>query len=444
MRTLRLAGTAGLAADCIEALSMPSPSAESIFPNLQKIALDKPSAAITPLLPHLTHPKVTTITFCGTGALGLGFNAFGGGCPSMTNVFVWDWTDIDALSSIVCHWKNLRHVHCGNIGFNTTALSHLSSLRNLRCMCFLAYDVVVNQLRAIRSPPRRLTFSALHDLKLRASFLTTIWRLLRLLHIPMLHDLGIGFFIHPTTPDLMSLFVALQEACTHTTLNRFVLYFVSRGPVPQSVEGSRPYYITFERLLPLTVFVNIKSITLDVPWGMNLNERELLNLASSWPHLEWLEVGERSYWTPSSGITPGGFLLLLERCRSLRVLYVAFNTRDYTDIPQGHPWRGLRMPKDACVHLLKSPIEEESIEALGVFFHVAPYPDFKLFTHWEKRYFRGGIENPVELCDLYYDRWERVQSLALNNWERRRDLRRSLEARSSEFLTVMDSNMTHH
>ncbi|KAI9567218.1 hypothetical protein HD554DRAFT_1982174, partial [Boletus coccyginus] len=94
-----------------------------------------------------------------------------------------------------------------------------------------------------------------------------------------------------------------------------------------------PYYITFDRLRPLTVFVNIKSIMLDIPCGADLNERELLRSASSWPHLEKFEVGEDHDWTASSAITPGGLLQLLERCRSLRVLCFMFDCRGYTEIP---------------------------------------------------------------------------------------------------------------
>ncbi|KAF8126014.1 hypothetical protein EV363DRAFT_1174978, partial [Boletus edulis] len=104
-------------------------------------------------------------------------------------------------------------------------------------------------------------------------------------------------------------------------------------------------------------------------------------------------------WTPSSAISPGSFLQLLKRCRSLRVLYFMLDTRGYTEIPQGHPWRGLTMPKDSFIHLLHSPIEEEFIEALSVFFHASPYPDFGLTTHWNNRYYRGS-ERLQELCDL--------------------------------------------
>lgn len=227
----------------------------------------------------------------------------------------------------------------------------------------------------------------------------------------------------------MSFLVALQETCTHASLNKLALrvHHTKNDNIP--LGNPSRYYITFDRLRPLTVFNNIKSITLDIPCGTDLNEHQLLCLATSWPHLEWFQVGTDYNWTPSSTITPGGFLQLLEACRSLRRFYFVFDTRGCTEIPQGHPWRGLSVPKNASLHLLNSPIEEESIEALGVFFHVAPYPDFHLSTHWNNRRFRGS-ERPKELCNLYHERWERVRDLALALWEERAKLRNSMETRS--------------
>ena len=381
-----LRGSLGLAADCIEALSKPPTSTETIFPNLRIVGLHEPSATIAPLVRHLTNPKVTDISFKGTEILGVAINAFGGGCPFVTDFRVLQWARNDTISGLICHWQNLCSVHCYNVGLNVDALSHLSRLRNLLSMSFLVHDAVVDQIYATQSSTSTLTFSALHDLHLRSPFLTHIGRLLRHFRVPAIRDLSVDLHARPTALDLMSFLVALQEACTHTSLKSLLLrdYSNESKSVIPSVENSPPHYITFDRLRPLTVFVNIQSITLDIPCGVDLNERELLTLASSWPHLEKFEVGEDSDWPTSSAITPEGFLQLLERCRSLRVLCFMLDTRGYTEIPQGHPWRGLTMPKHAFIHLLNSPIEEASIKALGVFFHVAPYPNFSLTTHWNK------------------------------------------------------------
>jgi len=431
----QLRGSLGLAADCIEALSNPPSSTESIFPNLRIIGLHEPSATIAPLIRHLANPKLTGISFEEMENLGAAVDTFGERCPFVTDFDVSQWAHADTISGLVCCWKNLCSAQCYDVGLNVNALSHLSRLHSLHYMGFKVHDAVIDRLYAILSPASTITFPVLDDLYLSSKYLTPIWRLLRHFRVPEVHGVSVGLRARPTAPDLMSFFVALQEACTHASLNYLVLRIYPDDDDANDIplENGSAYYITFDRLLPLTVFVNIKSITLDIPCGADLNEREFLCLASSWPYLETFEVGEGYHWTASSAITPEGFLQLLERCRSLRVFSFMFDCRGYTEIPQGHPWRGLTMPKHSFIHLLHSPIEEESVEALGVFFHVAPYPEFNLTTHWNNRYFRGS-GGPQGSRELYYDRWVRARSLACDISEERTELRRSLETRLGSSL----------
>ena len=276
----RLRGSWGLGADCVETLSKPPSCTESIFPNLCIVGLYDPSATIAPLVRHLLNPKVTDISFERTEVLGAAIDAFGGGCPFVTDFHVSEWANKDTISGLICHWQNLCSVHCYNVGLNVDALSHLSRLRNLLSMSFQVHDVVVDRIYAAQSSTSTFTFSSLHDLRLNSPFLTPIARLLRYLRLPVIRGISVGLHMRPTPPDLMSFFVALQEACTHTSLNSLFLDAYQNGDESIiSMTNSPPYYITFDRLRPLTVFVNIKSITLDIPCGVDLNERELLTLA---------------------------------------------------------------------------------------------------------------------------------------------------------------------
>ncbi|KAF8126067.1 hypothetical protein EV363DRAFT_1349681, partial [Boletus edulis] len=414
VRALRsLRGSSGLDAECIRALCNSPTSVESIFPNLRVVVLYEPSATIVPFLRHLTHPKLEKNWFKHTKNLGVAIEAFGEGCPIITDFHVSGWAHVDTISDLICRWENLRSVRCYDVGLNADAVTHLSHLRKLRYMAFEVHDAVVDRIPAIPACASVLPFSALHDIYLASDSLIPICRILRRFYFPEVHSFLVALYTRPTAPNLMSFFVALQEACAHRNSLDNLSLCVRDTKNKTPLEDASSYYITFDRLRPLTVFTNIKSITLDISCGTDLNERELLCLASSWPRLE-------------TAISPGGFLQLLERCRSLRVLYFMLDTRGYTEIPQGHPWRGLTMPKDSFIHLLNSPIEEESIEALSVFFHASPYPDFDLTTHWNNRYYRGS-ERPQELCDLYYERWVRARSLAHDLWKARRDLSRSLQ-----------------
>ena len=415
-----------LTRDCIEALSNPPTSTESIFPNLRVIGLQDPTTTIAPFVRHFLNPKLTDIWSGRLENLDAAIEGFGEKCPLVTDFCVLELAHAGTISDLICRWQHLCSVKCYSICLNMNALSHLSRLRNIHHLSFKVHDAVVDRISATQSFSSTLSFSAFRDLYIASDSLTPVWRLFHHFRTPAIHRLSVMLYVHacPTPSDLVSFFVALQQTCAHhASLNELSLR-VYRNRI-----RSDAIAFTVDRLRPLTVFVNIKSIVLNMPCGMDLNERELLCLASSWPHLEIFEVGKNYDWTPSSALTPGGFLQLLERCRSLRVLYFMLDVRGYTEIPQGHPWRGLSMPKGTLLHFLNSPIEEESIKALGVFFHVAPYPDFGLSTHWNERFFSGS-ERPQELCELYHNRWVEARSLARDLWEERRNLRRSLEGQS--------------
>lgn len=423
----RLRGSLGLSDDCVQEFSKP-PS--SIFPNLRIVGLHCPKAAITPLVQHLTSPRLIKLSLSLTESIDAAIDTFGGQCPTVANFHVSHSTNVDTIPGLLRRWQNLSSVDCYNLGLNIDTLAHLSRSPNLSCLAFKLHDAVLDRVRPTHSSTPTLTFSTLHGVRLNSVSLTSVGRLFHHLCVPAIHDLSIDLYARPAESDLTSFFMALQEACTRETLSNLLLR-VYESEDGLSLQNSPPYYITFDCFRPLTVFANITSIILDITFGVDLNERELLSLASSWPCLEWFQVGEDYDWTRSSAITPGGFLQLVERCRSLRVLHFMFDTRGYTEIPQGHPWRGLTMPTNTYIHVLNSPIEKESVEALGVFFHVAPYPDFDITTHWSNRFFKGSTR-PQELCDLYYDRWVDARTLAFNLWEKRRDLRRSLETRFSQ------------
>ncbi|KAI9573132.1 hypothetical protein HD554DRAFT_1150336 [Boletus coccyginus] len=378
--SLRLCDSSGLAAECIEALSNPPSPTELIFPNLRVVGLHGPQATILPLVRHLANPKLTSISFGFVEELGAAIATFGERCPVVTNFDFSEPPHANTTSGLICRWQNLCSVRCYDVSLNIDTVLHLSCLHYLRYMGFKVQDAVVDRIHTILFSGSMLTFPALEHLGLTSGCLTPICRLLRHLRTPEVHDVSVNVDARPTAPDLVAFLMSLQEACTHASLNNF-LFFVDCIDNEQSgvpLENTALYHITFKHLRPLTAFRNIKSIRFYMPCGVHLNERELLRLASSWLHLEVFQTAVEDHdWPETSAITPGGFLQLLERYRSLRVLSFMFDCRGYTEVPQGHPWRGLTMPKDSSIHLLSSPIEEESVRALSVFFPRCPLPVFR-------------------------------------------------------------------
>ncbi|KAI9567216.1 hypothetical protein HD554DRAFT_1008723 [Boletus coccyginus] len=416
----------GLAVDCFEELSRPPSSTVSIFPKLRDVGLTAPCHQMSRFVRQLSSPRLTNLYLAHTETLGNAIDAFGEGCPNMVSfrVTVWTWANPDTISSLICHWPNLYSVNCMEVDLNVAALSHLSRLHNLRYLEFRLHDEVADLIQSSQSGSSILTFSALWSLRMASRSITSDWKFLHHFRLPVIAKLTVSPRVSPTLPELISFFAVLQENCTHNTLIGLNVILEdslgseSSSSISEIGEDLPPYYITFDHLRPLTVFANILTIDVDLGCGVDLNERELLCLASSWPRLECFSVCSRQHWTASSGITPGGFVQLLERCRSLKSLDIMFDTRGYTEIPQGHPWNGLTMPKGASLHLQSSPIRKESISALAAFFHVAPYPDFTLATYWHDPDLRDS-RTSKELCNLYYNRWLEVGLISRRLWGER-------------------------
>jgi len=427
VRALSLRGSCGLAVECLEELLRPPFSTVSIFPRLRDVRLTVPWKGFSRFVRQFSSPRLTRLYLAHTEELKTEIGAFGEGCPNVVSFNVLAPADPDTISSLICHWPNLFSVNCKQVDLNVAALSHLSRLHNLHHLEFRLHEEVADLIQSSQSSTSVLTFSTLLSLCMFSRSLASDWKFLHHFRLPVIRHLDVFLRVTPTMPELISFFAVLEETCAHNTLGSLYLIledsfdFESLSSASEIVEDLPPYYVTFDHLRPLTVFANILVILIDLGCGVDLNERELLCLASSWPRLNSFSVCSNQHWTASSGITPGGFVQLLERCRSLQSLDIVFDTRGYTEIPQGHPWSGLTMPGNAYLDVHSSLIEEESINALAVFFHVAPFPNFSLNTTWDAddRDFRNS-RTPEELRILYHDRWVEVESRARSLWEERR------------------------
>ena len=103
-----------LAADCIEALSNPPSSTESIFPNLRVVGLLEPGTTIAPLVRHLTNPKPTRISFEYAENVGAAISTFGERCPIVTDFRVLERipSHPDTTSCLIFCGQNFCPVQC--------------------------------------------------------------------------------------------------------------------------------------------------------------------------------------------------------------------------------------------------------------------------------------------------------------------------------------------
>ncbi|KAF8125988.1 hypothetical protein EV363DRAFT_1349423 [Boletus edulis] len=390
----RLSHLFGVVSECVEDLSKPPTSTVSIFPNLCNVWITDLSGDTFPFLRHL----------CTWDAIEI----FREGCPNMTT-FDYDWVELDndAISSLICQWSKLRSVD---------SLTHLSNMPHLRHLTVELCNALVDHLQSTWFS--LLTFLTLIQYHPRAQSWATVSRFFDHLRLPAVEQVGVELACRPTEQEFKSFLATLPGTCNHQSLiNISIDAFEKIAP---SMPVPDPQYINFHHLYPLTVFVNIRSICIKIPRSVDLSEQELLQLAHSWPHLEKFDVGWHHAETRGlSAITSGGFVQLLGQCKSLSHFKFPFNTHGYTKVHQGHPWHGLKMLDGAEIYVGVSPIEEDSIEPLGIFFHVARFPHFNLYDGWDDFQPLRFVEHP----DV------RVRSLARKHWMERDNLLSSLRNR---------------
>ncbi|KAF8447212.1 hypothetical protein L210DRAFT_3525251 [Boletus edulis BED1] len=406
VRICRLYRSFAVTSECVEELSKPPASTVSIFPNIRNAWISGPTKDRFPFLRHLPGPSLVAIQLEER-------------CPNMTTFdYNSDELDNGAISSLICQWSKLRSVN---------SLIHLSNLPHLHYLSVELCNALVDHVQSTWPSPSKLTFPTLIQYHPRSRYWAPVSRFFDHLRLPAVEQVDVELGSRPAEQEFKSLLAALPGTCNHQSLIDINIHTFER--IAPSMPEPDPQYINFHHLYPLTVFVNLRAIRIRLPRGVDLSEQELLQLAPSWPRLEKFNVGRNDAQIRGlSAITPGGFVRLLGQCRSLTRFIFPFNTHGYTEVHQGHPWHGLKMPDGAVINVGVSPIEEDSIETLGIFFHVAPFPHFRLRDLWN--YLEPtDFEEDVELVELFNERWSKVRSLARKHWMERDNLLSSLRNR---------------
>ena len=157
----------GLEEDCLEALSKPPSSTAPIFPKLRKVGIFNPREKIACFVrqligPGVTHLHLQIVTHLET------IDAFGEGRPNVESFTTRSGMgrSSDVISSLMCHWPNLRHVSCSQIALSVAAFSHLSRLPNLDYLRFILRDEVVDWIQSRPSGASIQTFTTLRKLSL--------------------------------------------------------------------------------------------------------------------------------------------------------------------------------------------------------------------------------------------------------------------------------------
>jgi len=305
--------------DRFPCLSNP-PDPDSFFPNLRTVAWYPDNhLSMLPLFRLLCGPALTSLSAeFATDPASLAIAAdLGVLCPNITNISVSPLNDtpgddlVNALSTSICHWGNLKHVTCDDL--TVSAMEHLSQARNLESLtaCASARMSLFSQTLSPQEP----SFPRLQHLHLYTALLSTTTTCLRGLRLG-LKEFRLHLFDAEVFSDsscLRDLFTALAEACSHVSLARFYLCII----YPSFPSSSAS---TIRDVRPLFSFSRLRVLSLEGLSTFTFDDDDIAELASAWPNIEELALSTFVDHPIASLPTFQSLICLVRSCPKLRAL----------------------------------------------------------------------------------------------------------------------------
>ncbi|KAF8433365.1 hypothetical protein L210DRAFT_3649820 [Boletus edulis BED1] len=364
--------TRGLNWDSVKTLFNP-PTPEPMFPNLRVLRWEFIRETF-PLMHHLAVPSLTSLEINFVFGDVPPFHSFpqslGDLCPNIRRFRIRmrrpQVGSDEAISSLIRHWTNLQVVYCPYISLDSDCLSHLSRTPLLSSLSFALSAAVADH---IISSASILLFSKLRDLEIYSQSLEPISRLLTHTRLSTVESLTVYIDSCPPKHVLRAYLTTVQKSCSSHSL---VCLKLLQARSPSSTNhGLERYHLTIDDIRPCMAFDQLRRMDINIASAVNLTDKDILELASASPHLEYLLINEEWGWRTMAGITPDGLLQLLRRLKSLHHFCLAVDTWGYTKVsPALESARMVgfipRMP--LSVNVADSAIHPESVGALADFF----------------------------------------------------------------------------
>ncbi|KAK7013698.1 hypothetical protein R3P38DRAFT_2720428 [Favolaschia claudopus] len=300
----------------------------TLLPNVQGLSC-KSSSVLFPYLTLLVGPRVTQLATFLDG-------------PAFR---------ISALQSIARYFKSLEYVHLNTPvthremvrpyvpgffmqivpprrleiqGLNQAAYRHLAMLPTIRSLELL--DLVELPFPSPCSFSD-ITFPVLDELKIQAASPLFATNFLSVFDKAPFTLLSIAASKNSTVSNSLSLLFAVCAACIPATLVKLHIYLCEDNETVLS--NCQAYAMTFDMIRPLTVYSNLRRVSLVCPLGFELDNKSVETLGQAWPQLECLcIVGDFSaVLVPSSYPTLAAVLSLARHCPLLQDLCLAVDAR---------------------------------------------------------------------------------------------------------------------
>ncbi|EIW79225.1 hypothetical protein CONPUDRAFT_74704 [Coniophora puteana RWD-64-598 SS2] len=323
-------------------------------------------------------------------------------CPNITTLDIQGYGSTAAfmvmVSEIVCACKQLRSLKCDSL--TPDAWTHLGQLATLTSIRLL-----FDPTQLPRTFPT-LFFPNSESITLETQSPAVTSSLL-------LKEARPKIFIFRTTyPDsqfafgqclpITTVLANLVNFCDKSLLESFTFYLGGNQPNFDSTHRSGEADLTIQYIDPVLNVINLRELNISVVGKVHLDNTDIQALATSWPHLQTLQLNIEFGWHVTK-VTMDGVIALLKSCSKLKKLAMAFDATKLDNLPrrlQDEPW----ITSLTSLNVLDSPVEDPSAVALIINQMV---PKLCELDYWAVP---PNLVRPKKLIIEQRERWSLVKS----------------------------------
>ncbi|KAJ7116211.1 hypothetical protein C8R43DRAFT_960883 [Mycena crocata] len=316
---------------------------------------------------------------------------------SWRNYSIPDQLETDAITEFLLSNPALESINLP--AFDDKAWHHISQLPSLKSLRVMRIPKL--PLSSTRDPE---LFPALHTLELHNIFVTPTTKFLAgCAEIP-LTSFDATFQQLPVASETEEFCTALAEGCLPLSLMR-----LSIGPTPFTYDSddfddseSVLYVVRHAAMRPLLRFTNLTSVSIVAPFGCDLDNAAILELACAWTRIETLELSAYLSSPSPPRATIECLSAFAEHCPHLENLRIALDAR--------HSDASSDLTPDAC----QLPLESLHVEHSPI---IAPGPIARFLAATFPRLLKVNVPVPDAGEGegyAYRERWGLVEFLLGN------------------------------
>lgn len=388
--------------EIVRALCSP-PAQSPLFPKLVSLAWKDHRDEAWPLLKHCLIHSLVDISldqtrFGARGNLEIAqlslVPSIKANCPNVVKADLGSQNlsarALDAASDLICGWHLLEELVCENLSDN--AWIHLATIPTLRVLTIKSNSASSPNSAALFHSMATLqqAFPVLEVLHSHNRTLDSLTGLVTLIQQAPLKKLIYWSLDAWKSGDLHSLAKALINSTAERTLQELTVTgrFYTTADRALSIDAFRPFFH----------FRYLTDITVSTPGVFVWNDKDLEEMSSHFPHLQWLSLGDieaKSYLQPK--VTLAGLVPLLRNCPKLQALGIAI---DATILPPAREKpggdNGVKNSSLGRLYLGDSPIDDP-IRVAAFLSAMAPHVNNIYSWEWVK--------------SEYQERWNEVARL---------------------------------